>query len=229
MNTFDEQWENIYSSGNHLNRYPWDQIVSFLYRYYPKDKNRINTKILEVGCGTGNNLWFAAREGFTVYGIDGSKAAIEYAKKRFTDENLSANLFVGDFTKLNYPDYTFDIILDRAALTHTDFNSIKTTIDEIHRTLNKDGLFYFCPFGDSHSSAIGAIINEENRVWTDIVNGSLIGVGQVCFISLNDIYTLLPSKKWHIESIRRVENIEFGKAQQDIQSEWRIIARKIGS
>ena len=46
--------------------YPFDNVVTFLFRNYPKDKqSEIN--ILEVGCGGGNNLRFAAREGFNVF------------------------------------------------------------------------------------------------------------------------------------------------------------------
>ena len=39
-----------------------------------------------MGCGAGNNLLFAANNGFDCYGIDASEKAIELAKS-FFDEN----------------------------------------------------------------------------------------------------------------------------------------------
>ena len=37
-------------------------------------------RILEVGCGMGNNLWFAAREGCRVSGLDAVESAIRFAR-----------------------------------------------------------------------------------------------------------------------------------------------------
>ncbi len=85
-------WEKkIYGQGQHLNRYPFENVVTFICRNYPRDKERKEINVLEVGCGSGNNLWFAAREGFSVTGIDDSKSAINYAKERFKNENLESH------------------------------------------------------------------------------------------------------------------------------------------
>jgi cyclopropane fatty-acyl-phospholipid synthase-like methyltransferase len=45
-----------------------------------KNYFRKEIKILELGFGTGANLWFAAREGFSVFGVEGSKTAVSIAK-----------------------------------------------------------------------------------------------------------------------------------------------------
>ena len=92
----DPAWEEaIYSQGRHLNRYPFDAVVSFVYRYRPKVRAPQQIRILEVGCGAGNNLWFAAREGFDVAGIDGSDSAVDHARRRFEQEGLNGDLRVG--------------------------------------------------------------------------------------------------------------------------------------
>jgi hypothetical protein len=77
--TFDPVWEQIYQSGRHANRYPWDAVVSFVFRHRPRDLTPADTSVVEIGCGTAPNLWFAAREGFRVAGVDASDAAITIA------------------------------------------------------------------------------------------------------------------------------------------------------
>ena len=89
--SFDPIWEEKYASG-HSQNYPWDAVVSFVFRHAPRSIPRSEVKILEVGFGTGANLWFAAREGFDVSGIEGSKTAVLGARNRFAKENIAGDL-----------------------------------------------------------------------------------------------------------------------------------------
>lgn len=132
-------WEASYAAGSRVQRYPWDVVVSFVYRY-----GRPADRILEVGCGTGANLWFAAREGFEVFGVDISAAAIRYARDRFAGEGLGGDFSVGDFSTLAHPDSFFDLVVDRAALSYTD--DIERPLSEIRRVLKPSGRFLFTPF-----------------------------------------------------------------------------------
>lgn len=43
-------------------------------------------KVLEVGCGTGANLWMMAKEGLQVYGLDSGKTAIDLAEIHLQDK-----------------------------------------------------------------------------------------------------------------------------------------------
>jgi 2-polyprenyl-3-methyl-5-hydroxy-6-metoxy-1,4-benzoquinol methylase len=75
-------WEkDIYAKGQQLNHWPYTNVVSDIIRL-TKGKDRKKLKILEIGCGTGNNLWFAAELGMQVYGLDISETAIQYGKSR---------------------------------------------------------------------------------------------------------------------------------------------------
>src|SRR6266536_3320200 len=114
----DPAWErDIYGAGRQLNRYPFDAVVSFVFANAPA-KPRSETKILEIGCGAGNNLWFAAREGFAVTGIDTSPSAIAYARDRFRSERLAGEFHVAPFSSLPFPDDRFDLVIDRAAVSY---------------------------------------------------------------------------------------------------------------
>lgn len=138
-NTFDPVWEEIYNQGYSLNRYSWDNVVSFVYRYYPRHKPRNEIRILEVGCGSGSNLWFAAREGFQVAGIDGSTSAITYARNRFDEESLNGDFRLGDFTQLPFDSEYFDLVIDRCAITCCDISATKKAVEEVRRVLHPEG------------------------------------------------------------------------------------------
>jgi hypothetical protein len=52
-------------------RYPNEELVRFLARhFFPIPcAERAAVPILEVGCGSGANLWMIAREGFAAHGL----------------------------------------------------------------------------------------------------------------------------------------------------------------
>ena len=67
--TFDPLWEEKHSSG-HMERYPGDSVVSFVFKNFSRYNPRSAVRLLEVACGIGFNLWFALHEGLSVLGIE---------------------------------------------------------------------------------------------------------------------------------------------------------------
>jgi len=222
--SFDPIWETIYQSG-HEQRYPWDLVVSFVYRYTNKDIIRSDVQILEVGCGTGSNLWFAAREGFSTTGIDASETAIDHAKQRFIAEGLRGNFHVGSFTDLPFKDKSYDLIIDRAAITNCGLTAGSQAIQEIHRVLKPNGVFLFNPYAQEHSSRITGISGQDG-VTINITGGTLTGVGQICFYDKNNIHQIF-SDTWDLLSMRHLVMEDLCQPDHSIHSEWRVIARKI--
>uniref|UniRef100_UPI00112FAD0C class I SAM-dependent methyltransferase n=2 Tax=Campylobacter jejuni TaxID=197 RepID=UPI00112FAD0C len=105
-------WENIFSQ-KEWGKYPSENLIRFIAKnfYNVKDRNKIN--ILELGLGTGANLWFCAKEGFSVSGIEWSKTGVERFKQRLENENLSHHIQeikIGDYEqKLDeFKDESFD-------------------------------------------------------------------------------------------------------------------------
>lgn len=225
MKSFDPIWENnIYGEGKHLNRYPYDKIVTFIFRNMPRNKPRNECRILEIGCGAGNNLWFCAREGFSVYGIDGSQSAIQYAKERFEQENLAGDFRVGDFMELPYQDDFFDLVIDRGSLTCAGISVAEKAIDEIHRVLGVGGKFFFNPYSERHTSFISSDIQEDN-LNHNIQHGTLVGVGQICFYGMRDIKKLI-SKRWNTINLEHIEITNLTNKHQTAHAEWQITLEK---
>ena len=74
-----EIWEKIFQE-NEWGKYSSVPVIRFIARNFYKVKDRKNIKILEIGSGTGANLWFCAREGFSVIALEGSQTAFEFFK-----------------------------------------------------------------------------------------------------------------------------------------------------
>lgn len=223
---FDPIWEEqIYGQGRHLNRYPYDAVVSFVYRHCPRATPRSEIQILEVGCGAGNNLWFAAREGFSVTGIDGSASAIAYAKRRFADEGLSGELMVGDFARLSFDDERFDLLIDRAALTCAGHSRTRAALAECARVLKPGGKMFCNPYSERHSSKAAGMVGPDG-VTVGIKGGTLEGVGQICFWSRSDVDRFFGAG-WRLVSVQHVEQVDELVHSFPVHAEWRIVAEKV--
>jgi ubiquinone/menaquinone biosynthesis C-methylase UbiE len=218
-------WESIYGEGKALNRYPFDQVVSFIYRNYSRAKPRSGTKILEIGCGAGNNLWFAAREGFSVAGIDVSAHAVEFARKRFADEGLQGDLRVGNFDALPFESSAYDFVIDRGSLTCSGFSAARQTVREVLRVLVPGGKFFFNPYSTRNSSYISGQPGPDGLT-TDITFGTIVGVGAICFYGKRDVFDVL-GEGWKLLSMRHLEFVEEASPEYLVHAEWIVIAEKV--
>lgn len=73
-----------------------------------------NTRVLEVGCGTGTNACFLAKTyGCSVVGVDIAEHMVEYAQRRVEELGLTdlVSFKVGNAYSLEFPDEEFDVVL----------------------------------------------------------------------------------------------------------------------
>ena len=140
MKSWDSVWEEVFSS-REWGKYPSESIVRFVASKF-FHRERKNVRLLEVGCGTGANIWFMCKEGFDVFGIDGSKSAIEKSYKMLGDAKLNATLFVGDIVSLPFEDNSFDGIVDSECLYCNNTTNTQKILSEIQRVLKQYGFFY---------------------------------------------------------------------------------------
>jgi SAM-dependent methyltransferase len=194
---FDNSWEdNIYSKGLQLNKYPYGDVVSMFFRalsLIDKSKDRKDIRVLELGCGSGNNLWFFAELGFDVYGIDGSVSACNEAQKILESRNCKAKVINSDFSTLDFEDGYFDIIIDREAISSNSFSDINGISKEINRVLNKNGIVVSMMYSNDNPNLIkvkdGKYIADEvdYNSFTNFDQGTFVGQGVKFFATQDDI------------------------------------------
>ena len=226
--TYDAVWDDLYTQGSYQYA-PWDTVVSFLFRNAPKNKARETVRILEVGCGTASNLFFAAQQGFSVSGIDAAAPAVEKARKRFQDAGLPARLEIGDFTSLPFEDASFDLVIDRGAITCTTFDGARACIAEIARVTRREGRFFFNPDSDRSSSAASGDSAEGGMpggLRVGITAGVRAEQGQVRFYSLSDIAALLPEREWKALEVKHMEWFDLLSPYRDIHAEYRVVVER---
>lgn len=73
-------------------------------------------RVLDVGCGTGENTLHLASRGHLVLGIDGAATAIERARRKAHERGLPAEFAVVDAFDLATLGQKFDTVLDSAFL-----------------------------------------------------------------------------------------------------------------
>jgi SAM-dependent methyltransferase len=188
--TWEPVWEEIFQR-QEWGKYPAEDLIRFIARNFYDVPDRKEVKLLEIGCGPGGNLWYMAREGFAVYGIDGSPTAVKRAKERLDGEcpGWKGEIVTGDFSAgLPFEDAFFNAVIDNEAVYCNPFESSKFVYKECHRILKESGKLFSRTFATgSWGQGIGE--NVGHNAWL-VDEGVFRGKGYTRFTSKEDIAEL---------------------------------------
>jgi 2-polyprenyl-3-methyl-5-hydroxy-6-metoxy-1,4-benzoquinol methylase len=103
------EWDASYTAGTSA---PWD-----IGRPQPAfvrlaDEGRLTARLLDAGCGTGENALLAASRGADVTGIDVAPTAIARARAKASERGLTARFEVADALDLGRLSLTVDTVID---------------------------------------------------------------------------------------------------------------------
>ena len=164
-------------------------------------------KILEVGCGGGQNSIALTKRGATCTGIDISKEQLKYAENLAKKEKVKVKFLKCNFQNLHrFKQNSFDIAISAWAFQYSP--DLKKLFREVYRILKKNGLFVFSlphPFHDLinvktykiEKSYLKTGRHEEVETWPDKSKHKFIWYS----VKISDVYNDLLEVGFFVEKI----------------------------
>jgi SAM-dependent methyltransferase len=108
---------------------------------------RIHSKVLDVGCGTGEHTIQLARLGYDVLGVDFSPHAVEQARANAADKGVDARFEVADAMNLGKPCY--QTIVDSALFHIFDGADRTRYLSSLRAAVLRGGLVHVLALSDA--------------------------------------------------------------------------------
>lgn len=151
-------WEREYRNPKLVTKddKPQADILRFLKFLKKEEKYIVNDKVvLDLGCGTGRNSNYFAKEGNSVIGMEISKTALFLAKERAKELGLTVDYRMGDIgEKYDIEDRSIDVVLDVTSSNSLDEKGRENYLEEMFRVLKKGGFIFvraLCKDGDENA------------------------------------------------------------------------------
>jgi SAM-dependent methyltransferase len=115
-------------------------VVSFFEEHKSEllEKDRL-PRMLDVGCGIGQELAFFAAQGFEVTGIEPVPAMRERARSTLVSAGQSGEILDGESVPLPFEDAQFDIVVGLGVWHHGSWDDAQRGIAEAARVLRRGG------------------------------------------------------------------------------------------
>lgn len=219
--TFSAEWDQRYLEGTHLSVWPWSDLVSLVRRNF---RNLgAATRVLELGCGAGANIPFFLSLGVQYFAMDGSPAIVATLRERFP--SAADRIAVADFTlEAPFPG-GFDIVVDRAAVTHNSSAAIERAMDLVWHGLVPGGSFVGVDWFSTRYGEFGrGLRGDDAMTRTGYRNGPFAGTGNVHFSDEAHLRALFHRFELAVLEEKIVRNVVPGDSSEF--ATWNIVARK---
>lgn len=152
-----ETFERRYDQGTA----PWDlgkpyrQLVDYVNQNSP-------CWALDVGCGTGTDAIYLARNGFRVSAIDISEEAIKIAESKAQKIGISVDFRVGNVLDMLFENESFEFVNDDGCFHSLQKSVWKTFVKEVSRVMKPRARYLMKCFSE-HPSNPHRVSQEEIR------------------------------------------------------------------
>lgn len=129
------------------------------------EAGKIRGSVLDVGCGSGDNVLCLAARGYDCWGIDFLPVVIERAIAKAAQRGIDAHFIVGNALELNKLGRQFDTVID-CGLFHTFADEERPAfVRGLAEALRSGGLLHLLCFSDEEPGTHGPrrITQQEIR------------------------------------------------------------------
>lgn len=125
------QWEMVDGKSATYWKEPAVESYYLMNRWKRQGKKRF----LDLGCGLGRHSIFFAKAGFAVWAFDLSGYAVAKTRAWAVAEKIEVDCVTGDMLELPYDDSSFDCILCRNVISHSDTQGVTRILAGISRIM----------------------------------------------------------------------------------------------
>lgn len=126
----------------------------------------IRGRVLDVGCGTGENAIFFSGLGHEAWGLDAAPRAIEKARRKAVERGAKAKFVLGDALHLDRLGKRFDTITDCGLFHVFSDDDRKAYVRSLKTALKRSGTYFMLCFSGNEPAGWGGprrVSREEIR------------------------------------------------------------------
>lgn len=179
-------------------------------------------KVLDAGCGTGQNSLHLASRGHAVTGLDFSPSAIGQAQERARERGLDVNFAVADATKFEGVECGFETVLDYGLYHVLNDEQRRAYAAALHRVTAPGAHLHVYGFAESELKGLPP---QQLRVSKENFRLNLEGEGQWRILSIEDSLCTTNHTREYFEK-QRVEaggTLPFDPEAFDVDEKGRIV------
>ena len=158
-------------------------------------------RVLDCGCGTGEQALVAAAHGADVRGIDVSARAIDQARKKATTRGLSAQFDVADVLTMPTPAVLFDVVIDSGVFHVFDDADRISYVAALRALVRPGGTCYLMCFSDRQPGDWGPRRVRAEELRSAFTDGWAIDLESATF-DINPVDDLTVVQAWFATLIR---------------------------
>ncbi|MBO4210692.1 class I SAM-dependent methyltransferase [Micromonospora echinofusca] len=132
---------------------------------------RFSGRVLDSGCGLGDNTIHLTGLGYDVLGVDGAPTAVEWARRRARAQGVPAQFAVADVTRLDGYEDSFDSILDSGVYDCFDAELRRRYVAALHRAARPGARFILYCLSDLVPCELPGVYRIDEQILRDDLGG----------------------------------------------------------